>query len=201
MSGELGEVQLAGGATQKGVNADDYDCNDTGDNCDEDEFAVSVAGVTPARYVTWFQAQQFCRMAGKRLVTNAEWQAAAAGTPDGTPCVVDASAPALTGTIGCASAVGTFDMVGNVAEWTADWTLAANACSNDLFAGSSDSNCMTLDPAIPRRDGPAAPIRGGYFSPGGGVPVSIGRDAGVFAIFDLHQPSFTSLAVGFRCAR
>jgi formylglycine-generating enzyme required for sulfatase activity len=36
----------------------------------------------PALYLTWFQAQQACMSVGKRLPTNAEWQAAAAGTPD-----------------------------------------------------------------------------------------------------------------------
>ena len=45
-------------------------------------YAVSVAGVLPSTCLTWFQAEQACRLSGKRLITNQEWQAAAAGTPD-----------------------------------------------------------------------------------------------------------------------
>src|SRR5439155_549721 len=45
-------------------------------------YAASIAGVPPSSCVTWFQAEQACRLAGKRLLTNQEWQAAAAGTPD-----------------------------------------------------------------------------------------------------------------------
>ena len=74
-------AELQGGSFQQGATGDDYNCNDNGNDCNVDEYAASVAGVTPARFVTWFQAQQFCRMAGKRLVANAEWQAAAAGHP------------------------------------------------------------------------------------------------------------------------
>src|SRR5262249_22414509 len=44
-------------------------------------YAVSIPNVTPAACVTWFQAAQLCRLSGKRLVTNLEWQDAAAGTP------------------------------------------------------------------------------------------------------------------------
>ncbi len=196
----LDDLQAAG-ATQRGAGADDYTCSDTSNDCNAKEYAVSVAGVIPARFVTWFQAQQFCRLAGKRLVANAEWQAAAAGTPDDAPCVVDDSAPGLTGTAGCVSNAGAFDMVGNVSEWVGDWSLPANSCSSGLYE-PRDDNCMMIDwiggLVVP---GPAALIRGGYFSPGGGVSVYVGRDAGVFAVNSLHQPSFTSLALGFRCAR
>jgi hypothetical protein len=45
-------------------------------------YAVSVAGVRPTTCTSWFQAAQACRLAGKRLVRNDEWQDAAAGTPD-----------------------------------------------------------------------------------------------------------------------
>ena len=44
-------------------------------------YAVSIAGVFPAR-ATWFQADQACALAGKRLPTSYEWQVATAGTPD-----------------------------------------------------------------------------------------------------------------------
>jgi formylglycine-generating enzyme required for sulfatase activity len=45
-------------------------------------YAASVPGVLPSACITWFQSQQACLLSDKRLLTNAEWQAAAAGTPD-----------------------------------------------------------------------------------------------------------------------
>src|SRR5262249_15156760 len=72
----------AAGATQRGVGATGpYPCDGTGNSCD-DIYAVSIAGVKPSAAITWFQAQQACLNAGKRLLTNAEWQGAATGTPD-----------------------------------------------------------------------------------------------------------------------
>jgi hypothetical protein len=45
-------------------------------------YAVSVPGVLPSACITWFQANQACLLSAKRLITNREWQGAAAGTPD-----------------------------------------------------------------------------------------------------------------------
>src|SRR5689334_8675408 len=45
-------------------------------------YALSIPGVHPSACITWFQAAQACRLSGKRLLTNLEWQDAAAGTPD-----------------------------------------------------------------------------------------------------------------------
>ena len=76
----------AGGATLLGTTTDDYaPCADSGQNCTNDIYAVSLPGVTPSAFITWFQAQQACKNAGKRLPSNAEWQAAVAGTPDPGP--------------------------------------------------------------------------------------------------------------------
>src|SRR5262249_185815 len=44
-------------------------------------YAVSIPGVQPSACITWFQANQACRLSGKRLARNDEWQAAAQGTP------------------------------------------------------------------------------------------------------------------------
>ncbi|MBI3797235.1 MAG: SUMF1/EgtB/PvdO family nonheme iron enzyme [Deltaproteobacteria bacterium] len=158
-------------------------------------YAVSVAGTLPTACVKWFQAEQACALAGKRLLTNQEWQRAAASTPDGAPCNVSSGSPKLTGTAGCVSAWGAFDMVGNVQEWVADWVPPATttACSTSLF-GTADINCMTIDPtssSIP--SGPAALIRGGSFDDGTG--------AGVFAVNGLRQPSNAGGNIGFRCGR
>src|SRR5262249_24457686 len=64
----------AGGATQLGAGiTDDYaPCADSGQNCANDIYAVSLPGVKPSTYVTWFQAQAACKNARKRLPSNAE---------------------------------------------------------------------------------------------------------------------------------
>ncbi len=97
-------------------------------------YAVSIPGVPPTGCLTWFQANQACLLSGKRLLTNREWQGAAATTPDpgtddqATDCAVLSPGPVLTGSRSrCRSAWGVFDMVGNVSEWVADWADRAPA--------------------------------------------------------------------------
>jgi len=127
----------AGGATQLGVASDDYaPCADSGQNCADDIYAVSLAGATPSSRMTWFQAQAACENARKRLPSNAEWQAAVIGTPDPGPdngttdCNTNSTfAAAATGSrTSCKSARGAFDMVGNLFEWVADWVPLSTAC-------------------------------------------------------------------------
>jgi hypothetical protein len=50
----------------------------TGANC-TNIFALSLQNVTPAYQINYFTAAAACRNSGKRLPTNAEWQAAALG--------------------------------------------------------------------------------------------------------------------------
>src|SRR5262245_31109443 len=73
------------GGTQYGATADDYPCGDDGQDCKAgtagEIYARSVPGVTPSRFITYFQAQAALANVGKRLPSNAEWQQAAAGTP------------------------------------------------------------------------------------------------------------------------
>ncbi len=93
-------------------------------------YACSL-GVEPSVNMTWFQAQQACQLSGKSMCTNAQWQAAAAGTDEAT-CntgTVDCDGPnAWTGGNtqcgGCQSGWGAFDMVGNSHEWVAEWSQA-----------------------------------------------------------------------------
>lgn len=163
-------------------------CPATGNGC-TNVYAVSIPGVTPSVWVTWFQAAAAARNAGKRLPTNAEWQAAALGTPDGAPCVVSAGGPGPTGTPGCVSDVGAFDMVGNLWEWVADWVPQSTTCPG---WGVFSDDVMCLAGAI-TTSGPGALLRGGsWFYPTG---------AGVFAVNSTNGPSVASYDVGFRCAR
>ena len=128
------------GGVQYGVGGtDDYPCDDNGQDC-TNIYARSIPGVKPSADITYFQAQQALANAGKRLPTNAEWQTAVAGTPDPgtdndtTDCNVTddgfpANDPVNAGSrSACVSRFGAFDMVGNIAEWVADWDEEAAAC-------------------------------------------------------------------------
>lgn len=182
-------------ATQYGTSADDYPCGDDGQDC-TNIFARSVEGVTPSAFVTWFQAQQACQNVGKRLPTNAEWQQAVAGTPDGGPCVVSATGPSPAGAAGCVSNLGAHDMVGNLVEWVAEWVAAPTASPG---WGSFSDDQMELSGASTTAEGPAALIRGGSFHDGDGL--TPGETAGPFQIRAPDAPSHSSAFLGFRCAR
>jgi hypothetical protein len=184
-------ADLRAGGVQKGVppGGDDYSCNDSGNDC-TDLYAVSVRDVMPSAFVTWFQAQQFCRAAGKRLLTNAEWQSAAAGTSDSLACSIDENGVNPTGR--CVSNAGVFDMVGNVDEWVADWVSPGEGCARSLFE-TEDLNCMTE--ALGEGTPPAALVRGGGFTDN--------VAAGVFSVHSawVAQPYHDNVDNGFRCAR
>ena len=67
-----------GTGEQFGTSEDDYPCRDSAQDCTH-IYAVSMAGVMPSRYITWFQAQQACLRGRKQLLPNAIWQGASAG--------------------------------------------------------------------------------------------------------------------------
>jgi formylglycine-generating enzyme required for sulfatase activity len=120
-------------------------------------YACSIKNVKPSAYMTWFQAQGACALAGKRLCTNEEWQAAVAGTHDttgsetGGQCHIaigntSARKTGLTGstpggTDSCISKWGTEDMIGNLHEWVAMWGQAGpdHAVTDDSYAGNVSS--------------------------------------------------------------
>jgi hypothetical protein len=169
-------------------------------------YAVSVPGVLPSRCITWFQANQACLLSGKRLLTNREWQGAAAGTPDLpddglATCVTSSVGPADTGSrASCKSVWGAFDMAGNVNEWVGDWADRAIGCTNWPPALGGDFSCFG-GPGTTGNPGeesgtlsfPGALNRGGSWADG--------TNAGVFAVDAGTNPSLRSSAIGFRCAR
>ena len=190
---------IANGVVQRGVASDDYGagCPDTGNNC-VDFYAVSIPGVKPSAFITWFQASAAARNLGKRLLTNAEWQGAAAdtfdpGTDNGTTdCNISAAGAVVdTGSrFSCRSQWDVFDMVGNLQEWVADWVPHSTVCVAALFAG--DFNCLA---GASTTFGPGALIRGGHFANG--------TSAGVFAVDGRGTPSVAGVGIflGFRAGR
>lgn len=171
------------------------DCNVNGNDCSA-LYAQSASGVTPSIDFTWFQAQQACVNVGKRLPTNAEWQAAAAGTPDDGTCVVSPSALSNAGSVpACVSRHGAFDMVGNVSEWVADWVSggAAESTSTGNFGGD-----RIVAQGATNQTGnvnmPAALIRGGSHNSSSTV-------AGVFFLLANASPAYHDTVTGFRCAK
>jgi formylglycine-generating enzyme required for sulfatase activity len=176
-------------------------------------YACSVEGEDPSRWLTWFQAQQSCELAGKSLCTNAQWQAAAMGTeewPCNTEYVCDGDDPWPAGAAQCGypceSNWGAADMVGNLWEWVAEWHQAG-VVDTSFVAGQEyspwggyygDDSTWNLNGSASATGGsnyvdglPAATLRGGHWSNG--------TDAGIYSYYLDYAPSNWRDTIGVRC--
>lgn len=177
-------------------------------------YACSVAGQIPSQWITWFQAQQACAVAGKRLCRNDEWQAAASGTPDpgasngaNGACVTESTEPRTAGDgAACQSSYGAQDLIGNLQEWVADWsgTPAFDEASGLIpdYWGPDYGDDVVFNVAGAVNDTniggyhgrPAAWLRGGSYKLSTG-----GASVGAFSVSLHNAPSCSFLRVGARC--
>lgn len=154
----------------------------------------------PVVAVTWFEADAYCRWAGGRLPTEAQWErAACGGGSQRYPWGDDPDQPFRTNDIAkfghldsvrtaaaadqdpaLASPAGALHMAGNVWEWTADWYHRAGTAEDGA-----------VDPAGPDA-GTWRVLRGGSYMNLPSYCTCTHREPA--------EPARVALTTGFRCA-
>lgn len=201
----IDQFEITAGRYQKFIESAKRDLPPTWD----DEAAQTLSDL-PAVGMSWTDAAAYCKWAGRRLPTEAEWEKAARGT-DGRrypwghmqPFVDIANynrgvwvseaitlVPVNSGLEGMSvrhglkeggkSPYGLFHMAGNAAEWVADWY------DREFYQKSPDKN-----PTGPST-GEKRVMRGGSWAD---LPTALRVTARFSA-----EPDFEERTIGFRCA-